>query len=131
MNSVLNPRLVPRNGRILRVLVIARISTVYQDKRSLDDQIAKVKEYLGPVYSGQIDWTIIKAQGGGDHLGNKALHEAERLIESGQLDLVISEDLARISRRKRAYDFCQLCIDHNTRLIALDDRIDTAKEVSL
>ena len=79
MNSVLNPRLVPRNGRILRVLVIARISTVYQDKRSLDDQIAKVKEYLGPVYSGQIDWTIIKAQGGGDHLGNKALHEAEDL----------------------------------------------------
>ena len=131
MRFFLTPPLKPGNGKMLEVLVIDRISTVQQDKRSLDDQIAKVKEYLGRVYPGQSHWTIIKTQGGGDHLGNKALHEAERLIESGQLDLVISEDLARISRRKRAYDFCQLCIDHNTRLIALDDRIDTAKEVSL
>jgi site-specific DNA recombinase len=128
MNSFLNPPLEPKNGFILRVLVIARISTVHQDKRSLDDQIAKAKEYLGQVYSGKIDWKIIQSQGSGEHLDRKELHEAEDFIEGGQCDLVISEDLARICRRKRAYDFCELCIDHNTRLIAINDRIDTAVE---
>jgi DNA invertase Pin-like site-specific DNA recombinase len=41
---------------------------------------------------------------------------------------VIAEDLARICRRQRAYDFCETCLDRQTRLIAINDRIDTSVE---
>ena len=40
MLNVLNPPLVPRDGRRLKILGIARISTDKQDERSLDDQEA-------------------------------------------------------------------------------------------
>jgi hypothetical protein len=46
MQIVLNPPLVPKNRLTLQVLIIARISTEHQGERSLDDQIAKVKEFL-------------------------------------------------------------------------------------
>ena len=61
MSSSLNPPLIPKNGLFLYILVIARISTEHQDKRSLDDQIAKVREYIAQVYSGPIEWKIIKS----------------------------------------------------------------------
>jgi site-specific DNA recombinase len=123
----LNPPLVPkRRGGFLKVLIIARISTEHQDVKSLADQTAKAKDYVWHAYSGKVEWKIIQSRGSGEHLDRKELLEAEELIESGEFDLVISEDLARICRRKRAYDFCELCLDRKTRLIAINDRIDTA-----
>ncbi len=107
MRSPLNPPLVPKDGNILKVLVIARISSEHQDKRSLNDQIAKIKEYLAQVYEGPVEWTIIQSQGSGEQLDRKELIGAEDMIEIGLFDLVIAEDLARICRRRRAYDFCE------------------------
>ena len=126
MANSLNPPLAPKRRGILKVLIIARISTEHQDVRSLDDQIAKAKEYVTQVYSNRVDWTIIQSRGSGEHLDRKELLEAEELIESGELDLVIAEDLARICRRQFAIIFCEFCSDCQTRLIALNDRIDTA-----
>jgi hypothetical protein len=50
------------------------------------------------------------------------------MVESGGIDVVIVEDLARICRRSRAFDFCEACEDNNCRLIAINDHIDTGKE---
>jgi site-specific DNA recombinase len=127
VSAFLEPPLKPRRGHMLRVLGIARISTEHQDKRSLDDQMAKMREYLTQAYAGPIEWQFIASQGSGEILDRKELYQAEELIESEVFDTVIAEDLARICRRKRAYDFCELCVDHGTRLIALNDRIDTAQ----
>ena len=121
-------RIVPKFGNVLVVVIVARISTVNQDMLSLDDQIAKVKAYVESFFDGPIKWIIIQSQGSGENLERKELTELEELIESGKVDLVIAEDLARICRRRRAYDFCELCRDHNARLIAINDGVDTGVE---
>ncbi len=50
------------------------------------------------------------------------------LVESDQFDLnlVLTEDLGRIIRRLHAHLFAELCCDHSTRLISLNDHVDTA-----
>ena len=47
-------------------------------------------------------------------------------MESGKIDIVIVEDRSRICRRLHAYLFCETCVDYDTRLIALNDHVDTA-----
>ncbi|HET6325195.1 MAG TPA: recombinase family protein [Planctomycetaceae bacterium] len=124
----MNPGFVPRDGRILKVVSVSRISTDHQDERSLEDQLAKHKNFLAGHYSGQIAWKVIKSRGSGEHLDRQELSELEALIESEEVDLVIAEDLGRICRRRRAYDFCEICVDHNVRLIAINDRVDTVED---
>jgi len=124
----LNPPLVVRHGRILVVVIVARISTDKQDPRSLEDQIAKCREYLAENFDGEIKFIIIQSQGSGEHLDRQELVDLEDHIESRQVDVVIVEDLSRICRRRRAYDFCEMCEDFDTRLIAINDRVDTAVE---
>jgi DNA invertase Pin-like site-specific DNA recombinase len=109
-------------------MIVARISTVNQDKRSNDDQIALCKQWLAERYDGPVHWHIISGQGSGEYLDRQDLFDAENLVESDVLDLVIVEDLARICRRNRAFDFCELAEDHDVRLIAINDNIDTTQE---
>jgi len=119
---------VPRDGRVLKTVSVSRISTDHQDERSLEDQLAKHKNFMAGQYGGPIEWKVIKSRGSGEHLDRDELNELEALIESDQIDLVIAEDLGRICRRTRAYDLCELCVDHNVRLIAINDRVDTVED---
>jgi len=96
---------------VLRVLIIARISTVHQDVRSLDTQIEKCKRYVHDNFGQSVEFEIIRSQGSGERLDSVALADAERLIETGTLDIVIAEDLGRLMRRTRAVDFCEQCED--------------------
>ena len=118
----------PRNGRQFQVLIIARISTVHQDARSLDDQVALCRRRVEELYTGPFEVTAITGQGSGEYLDRKELIEAEALVETRTLDLVVVEDLGRICRRNRAVDFCEACEDAGTRLIAINDHIDTADD---
>src|SRR5579862_4394208 len=70
---------------------------------------------------------MIATQGSGERLDRTESAEAARLVESKKFDLVLSEDLARIFRRMHAYLFCETCKDDGTRLIAINDNVDTAK----
>jgi DNA invertase Pin-like site-specific DNA recombinase len=110
------------------VLIIARISTVHQDVRSLADQIALCEAYVRDRYAGPINFIHIQGRGSGELLDRKELLDAEAAIESRQYDLVIVEDLGRICRRHRAFDVCEQCEDAATRLIAINDTIDTARD---
>ena len=118
----------PRDGAQLRILVIARISTAHQDARSLDDQDALCRGYVRNHYPGPTRFTLIQGRGSGEILDRAELAEAEAAIESEAYDLVVVEDLGRICRRNRAVDFCELCEDVGTRLIAINDAIDTARD---
>ena len=128
MASTLEFPLIPKRGSKLIVLVITRISTTKQDVRSLADQLQKCKEYLKLHCKPEIDYKVISSQGSGEHLDRKELLEAEDMVASGNLDLVIVEDLGRICRRHHALAFCELCLDSDCRLIAINDRVDTAGE---
>ncbi len=126
--SSFDPMLVPRNGVMLMVLIIARISTVHQDLRSLADQIALCERYVRDRYSGPVQFVHVKSQGSGELLDRAELAQAEAEVESGRFDLVVVEDLGRICRRNRAIDFCELCEDACTRLIAINDSLDTSRD---
>jgi len=126
--SGFNPSLLPRNGLKLMVLIIARISTIHQDLRSLADQIALCERYVRDRHPGAVVFVHIQGQGSGEFLDRKELADAEAAVESRQYDLVVVEDLGRVCRRNRAIDFCELCEDTNTRLIAINDSIDTATD---
>jgi site-specific DNA recombinase len=124
----LNPPLLPRDGPVLRIIAVCRISTPHQDKRSLDDQLAKLKQFVADHYDGPVEWTLIASQGSGEQLDRKELYQLEELIEGDRHDVVGAEDLGRVCRRRRACDLCELCVDHNVRLIAINDRVDTVED---
>ena len=57
------------------------------------------------------------------------MREAENLIASGSVDLVIAEDLSRIYRNPRfQYAFVQDAVDRGVRVICIADNLDTADE---
>lgn len=122
-----NRPLKPRRGKILKVLGVQRISTDHQHGRNLEDQEAGCREFVAANYEGEAHWHNVASRGSGEVLDRESYREIEDLIESGWPDVVVAEDLGRICRRLDALRICELCEDHDTRLIALNDRIDTAE----
>lgn len=118
----------PRNGRNLRVIIVARISTIHQDMKSLDDQVALCKDYVTRRFSGPIEWTPIATQGSGEWLDREEILRLGELIESRKFDLVVTEDLGRICRSFQVIAIAEACQDSETRLIALNDGVDTDDE---
>ncbi len=66
-------------------------------------------------------YTDLATQGSGERVDRLELIQLEEMIESGKYDMVVAEDLARICRRTRVMDICELCEDLGTRLIAFND----------
>ncbi|QDU63249.1 Recombinase [Planctomycetes bacterium Pan216] len=124
----LEPPLQPRSDNVLRVVLVVRISTVHQDARSLEDQAALLRRWVHDRYDGEVEFRKIASRGSGEHLDRVELNELEETIESRRYDLVMAEDLGRICRRTRAFEFCELAEDADARLIAVNDNVDTAVE---
>ncbi len=121
----LNVPLTPRNGSALHIVAVCRISTEHQDERSLDDQEALLRKYIAQHYDGPVDWTMIKSQGSGEYLDREEFFQLKEHIGSGAFDLVIAEDSSRYCRRIHSVVLCEDCEDSGTRLIAINDRVDT------
>ncbi len=126
-NGSLQPPLEPRNGHALRVLAVCRISTAMQDERSLEDQEALYRNWLKEHTDLPYELTTLASQGSGECLDRKEYLEAIDLVESCRFDLVVTEDLGRICRCVHAHFFCELCEDSETRMVALNDHVDTAR----
>lgn len=124
----LQPPLTPRDGQTIQVLGIARISTDHQDQRSLGDQEALYRSWLDTRLGHPYQLHMIAGRGSGERLDREEARDTRAAVESGRFDLVIAEDLGRIFRRVHAQLFCELCEDYGTRLIALNDQVDTAQD---
>jgi DNA invertase Pin-like site-specific DNA recombinase len=124
----LQPPLFPRNGQTLKVLGIARISTEHQDALSLEDQEALYRQWLSQHTDTRSTLIMIAGRGSGESLDREEALRATAEVETGTYDLVIAEDLGRIFRRVHAQLFCELCEDMGTRLIAINDHVDTGSE---
>ncbi|MDB5348598.1 MAG: Recombinase [Schlesneria sp.] len=121
-----DPAFAPKSGNVLKVVMICRISTLLQDTRSLADQEALYRKWLEEHV--EIPWTceVIAGQGSGENLERAAYLD---LIErTAEFDLVLTEDLGRICRRVHAHIFCENAVDVQTRVIAINDHLDTAKD---
>ncbi len=132
--------LIARNGHTLCVLLICRVSrpakgirkkserTGYQDQRSNEDQTANLKRWLRQHYRGRVRTKVIKGSGSGERLDRQETVRARHAIRSRQFDLVLTEDLGRILRRVDAFKFCEIAEDYETRVIAVNDTVDTGTE---
>jgi len=120
---------VPRNGHTLVTGFVARISGCRNQKEvSLEDQVDHGKEVVADYYQGPADWRVIATKGKGERLDRPELDEIEALIRTGELDLLVAEDIGRMVRGADAVRLCGLAVDHGTRVIAPNDCIDTADE---
>jgi len=124
----IQPPLLARNGRTLKVLGIARISTIHQNALSLEDQEQLYRKWLNQNTDLPYDLTMISGRGSGEDLGRRGYLEALDAIETCAYDLVVAEDLGRITRRVHSQIFCELCEDAGTRLVAINDHIDTGTD---
>ncbi|WP_010583092.1 recombinase family protein [Schlesneria paludicola] len=128
MSRCRDDEFVPRRGNELRVVSVSRISTPRQDRKSNDDQEAFNQGFIRDRTTFPCFVHSIKTQAGGECLDRAELFELIELIESGEWDVVICEDLGRICRRNYAIQICEMCEDSGTRLIAINDNVDTAKD---
>ena len=116
-------------GCAYQIIIVCRVSSPgpgKQDPRSLDDQESLVRSLIAENIPGQYEVTMIRGSGSGELLDRKELLELIDRIETGRYDIVFCEDTSRISRRMKSFEIFELCEDHNTRLIALNDHVDTA-----
>lgn len=124
----LDPPLTGRNGRKLRIVGVARISTEHQDERSLDDQRAMLERWIREHTDQPFTLKMIASKGSGERLDRREYKRLKRLVRRNLVDVAISEDLGRIVRRIHAILFCELCEDHGVRMIAVNDFVDTFKD---
>ena len=119
----LDPPLRPKVGSKLNVLMICRVSSPgpgKQREESNDDQEVRLRRFLGEVWDGPIDVRVIAGFGSGEKVDRNEYRQAEDAVSTDQFDLVLCEDLSRISRRYHAQVFCELAEDHDTRVIAVN-----------
>ena len=120
----------PKNvNGVLRVLIIGRISTEHQNIENIDASYRYVEDYLRQVYDGATELRHLGERASGMLAERDTIREACDLIETGEWDLVIAEDLSRIFRNPRhQYNFVQDAVDAQTRLICIADNLDTADD---
>ena len=118
---------MPRNGDALIVGIVARISGCASQKEvSLDDQVDHAKQVVAEMYDGPVRYRTIETKGKGEQLDRPELVALEAMIRTGELDLLVAEDIGRIVRDTEAKRLCGVAVDHGTRVIAPNDCIDTA-----
>src|SRR5262249_15137408 len=74
------------------------------------------------------DYRVIATKGKGEQLDRPELAEIEAMLRSRELDLLICEDIGRLTRSVEAVRLCGIAVDHGTRVIAPNDCVDTAED---
>ena len=91
--------LVPRNGYKLNIILPCRVSDPgpgKQDVRSNDDQEAMLRARLKDFYDGEVSITVVAGSGSGEWLEREEYRRLIEMVESGEYDLVFTEDLERV-----------------------------------
>ncbi len=105
----------------MRVCVYCRVGNAEQlDGIAMDAQRSKVKRF-----AEDKGWQIIKEvceYGVGAAMTRPGLREIAEPVRAGQVDLVLIQNLSRLSRRKQeADDFLNLLYQHNVTLFSIDE----------
>jgi site-specific DNA recombinase len=124
-----NEELGPRNGHTLVTDIVARISGCKKQKEvSLEDQVDHGKEVASELYSGPTEYRVVATKGKGERLDRPELAQIEDMLRSGELDLLIMEDIGRLVRGSEAHRLCGIAVDHGARVISPNDCVDTAED---
>ena len=120
----------PKNGHTVVVLNPARISGCESQKdESLDDQQEHAREVAQELVEGfEIEYRVIATKGKGEDLLRPELAEIEAQLRTGEIDLLILEDIGRLVRGTEASRLIGVAVDHGTRVVSPNDCIDTADD---
>ena len=118
-----------------RILAIGRLSkpkgTEEETQETIESSLAVAREHIKNIYKGPMILTQLAEQESGLIADRTTIMEAEELIATGEIDLVIAEDLSRIYRSPRhQHVFVDDCVDTDVRVICVADRLDTSEEDS-
>ena len=121
--------LEPRNGVYPIILNLARISgCASQKEASLEDQHDNAVEIVTEVWEGDIkdvEFRLIATKGKGEDLTRPELSEVETQLRTGEIDLLIVDDIGRLVRGTEASRLIGIGVDHGTRTLSPNDGIDT------
>lgn len=118
----------PRNGRVLMVLIVCRISGCQNQKEaSLDDQLDNCKALIREMYGDDrlVKFVVISTTGKGEHLDRSELTDVETAMRSRIYDFTMYDDLSRLIRGEYAKTLLGIGKDFGTRSISINDGIDT------
>ncbi len=118
----------PKQGSRYRGVAVCRISKESQDKMSLEDQLAYYHEWLKKNLDGEYELTVLASQGSGELLERADFLTLTEMADEGAFDFFIAEDIGRIARRTQAMILCELAEDTATRVIAINDGVDTLND---
>ena len=124
--------LEPRNKVFPVVLNLARISGCPSQKEaSLQDQHDNAVEVVSELWDGEIEkveFRLISTKGKGEDLTRPELAEVEAQLKTGDIDLLILDDIGRLVRGTEASRLIGIGVDFGTRTLAPNDGIDTNDE---
>lgn len=108
----------------MRVCLYCRVATATQlDNWTMEAQRNRLKRYAddkGLEIIGQIC-----EYGVGKTMNRPSLQEVAELVRSGHTDIVLIQNLSRLTRQPRAADdFLDLLHRHNVTLISIDERLE-------
>jgi site-specific DNA recombinase len=126
LTSPITPR---QPGRPLRVVIPGRISRETQDSESIPSQHQDAERWLRSVYDGPVDIVRLGEQASGWLANRDSMEVIQKMIENGEVDLVLATELREIYRNPAFHwKFAQDCVDNDVRLILIADGVDTADE---
>jgi len=117
---------IPRNGHTRVVAIVARMSGSPNREAKPNHQIDYCKQVVAELHEGSVEYRIISV-GKDAQLDRPELAEIEAMLRSRELDLLIGEDIGRLTRSVEAVRLCGIAVDHGTRVIAPNDCVDTAE----
>ena len=117
----------------MQTIVIGRLSkrkpTDEATEMTIESSMNYAREYLEKVHSGPIEFRYLGEQISGMVVDRATIQEVYELLRTGEIDLILVEDLGRIYRNPRfQYVFVQDVVDFETRLISVADGLDTPDE---
>lgn len=119
-------------GRRLRVLCYARYSTEEQDPRSIEDQVAYCRRFLGTfgLRDEDLEITVIyDREISGEVIFRPGIDQVRAGLEIRAWDLIVVEDASRLFRDVAAcIELVRIAVDQGIRVVAINDEVDTDDE---
>ena len=122
--------IVPKSSDgVLQVAFNGRISTDKQDIDNIEASFVPLEVIVKDIWGGPCKIEKFGEQSSGLVVDRPELIRLEKLIASGALDVLLSEDLGRIAREPETlWRVINKCQKHGVRIICPGDDLDTANE---
>ena len=120
-------KIQPKNGHTVVLMNVARISGCENQKdESLEDQQEHAREVAGELVDGfPVEYRWIATKGKGEDIVRPELAEVEAQLRTGEIDLLVLEDIGRLVRGTEASRLIGIAVDFGTRVVSPNDCIDT------